>query len=129
MGIITNSGGTGVELADLFEERGLLVPALSPDLRAAIASVLPPHGSATNPIDITTQWERFAKMYARSVEALMESEEVDAVVPVLLQRSALMPTVTDAIIAVHEQGGSEAHGRPFMSAGWHRGQLTLTANG
>src|SRR5207302_5888639 len=74
IGIITNSGGTGVEPADLFEERGLLVPALSSDLQTTIAGVLPPHGSAVNPIDVTTQWEHFPKMYARSAEALMESD-------------------------------------------------------
>jgi acyl-CoA synthetase (NDP forming) len=113
VGIITNSGGTGVELADLFEERGLLVPALSPDLQRAIASVLPPHGSAVNPIDVTTQWEHFAKMYARSVEALMESEEVDAVVPVLLQRSALMPEVTDALVAASKQARERGSLKPI----------------
>jgi acyl-CoA synthetase (NDP forming) len=113
VGIITNSGGTGVELADLFEERGLIVPALSSDLQATIASVLPPHGSAVNPIDVTTQWEHFAKMYARSVEALMESEEVDAVVPVLLQRSALMPEVTDALIAASKQAGERGSLKPI----------------
>lgn len=113
IGIITNSGGTGVELADLFEERGLTVPALSPDLQATIASVLPPHGSALNPIDVTTQWEHFAKMYARSTEALMESEEVDAVVPVLLQRSALMPEVTDTLIAAAKQARERGSVKPI----------------
>jgi acyl-CoA synthetase (NDP forming) len=113
VGIITNSGGTGVELADLLEERGLLVPALSPRMQAVIASVLPPHGSAVNPIDVTTQWEHFAKMYARSVEALMESEEVDAVVPVLLQRSALTPEVTDALIAASKQAGERGSLKPI----------------
>jgi acyl-CoA synthetase (NDP forming) len=113
VGIITNSGGTGVELADLFEERGLTVPALSPELQATIASMLPPQGSAVNPIDVTTQWECFAKMYASSAEALMESEEVDAVVPVLLQRSALMPEVTDALIAVHEQARQRGSLKPI----------------
>jgi acetyltransferase len=103
IGIITNSGGTGVELTDLLEERGLEVPALSPRLQAAIASVLPPHGSAANPIDVTTDWERFGKMYACSVDALLESDEVDAVVPVLLQRSALMPEVSDALITAAER--------------------------
>jgi acetyltransferase len=110
--IITNSGGTGVELADLFEERGLLVPVLSPQLQAAIASALPPHGSALNPIDVTTQWEHFSKMYARSVELLMASEEVDAVVPVLLQRSALMPEVTEAIIAMSERARQQGSRKP-----------------
>jgi acyl-CoA synthetase (NDP forming) len=113
VGIITNSGGTGVELADLLEERGLLVPALSPRLQALIASVLPPYGSAANPIDVTTQWEHFGKMYARSVELLMESEEVDAVVPVLLQRSALMPEVTEAIIAVSERARQQGSCKPI----------------
>ncbi|HXW72715.1 MAG TPA: acetate--CoA ligase family protein [Methylocella sp.] len=103
VGIITNSGGTGVELTDLFEERGLIVPALSPELQATIASVIPPHGSAVNPIDVTTQWEHFSKMYAWSTEALMESEEVDAAVAVLLQRSALMPEVADALIAASKK--------------------------
>ena len=39
IGIITNSGGTGVELTDLLEAKGLAVPALSPELQAAIGSV------------------------------------------------------------------------------------------
>ncbi|MGO9238261.1 MAG: acetate--CoA ligase family protein [Methylocella sp.] len=99
VGIITNSGGTGVELTDLLEAKGLAVPALSPGLQGAIASYLPPHGSAVNPIDVTTDWGRFAVMYEAAIDTLMNSEEVDAVVAILLQRSALMPEVADAIIA------------------------------
>jgi acyl-CoA synthetase (NDP forming) len=102
IGIITNSGGTGVELTDLLETKGLAVPALSPQLQAKIAGVLPPQGSAVNPIDVTTDWGRFAAMYGFAVEALLDSEEVDAVVPVLLHRSALMPEVSDAVIAASE---------------------------
>jgi acyl-CoA synthetase (NDP forming) len=97
--IISNSGGTGVELADLCEASGLEVPALSSGLREAIASHLPTHGSAANPIDVTTAWQRFPEMYGQSVRALMASDEVDAVVPVLLQRSALDEGVIDAVIA------------------------------
>jgi len=48
---------------------------------------------------VTTDWGRFAVMYEAAIDALMNSEEVDAVVPILLQRSALMPEVADAIIA------------------------------
>ena len=103
IGVITNSGGTGVELTDLLESKGLAVPVLSPTLQAAIAAALPPHGSAVNPIDVTTEWSRFAAMYEASVDALMNSDEIDAVVPVLLQRSALMPEVADAIIAATER--------------------------
>jgi acetyltransferase len=113
IGIITNSGGAGVELADLLESKGLAVPALSPGLQAAIASQLPPQGSAVNPIDVTTDWQRFAAMYEFTVEALMNSGEVDAVVPILLQRSALMPEVSDAIIAANERARESGSLKPI----------------
>ncbi len=96
--IITNSGGTGVELADLLEAEGLAVPALSAPLREAIARHLPAHGAAGNPVDVTTDWKRFATMYRESLRALLASDEVDAVLPVLLQRSALDEGVVDAVI-------------------------------
>lgn len=62
--IITNSGGTGVELADLMEARGLEVPPLSQPLRTAIGKEIPAYGSAVNPIDVTTDWQRFRKCTA-----------------------------------------------------------------
>jgi acetyltransferase len=113
IGIITNSGGTGVELTDLLESRGLAVPALSPGLQAMIASQLPPQGSAINPIDVTTDWQRFAAMYGFTVETLMASDEVDAVVPILLQRSALMPEVSDAIIAAIDRARKRGSLKPI----------------
>lgn len=106
--IITNSGGTGVELADLLEAEGLEVPALSTELRADIAWHLPSHGSAANPVDVTTQWHRFPEMYGESLRALLASDEIDAVIPVLLQRSALDQRVADAVIA--ESRAALAHG-------------------
>lgn len=96
--IISNSGGTGVELADLLEAQGLEVPALSPPLQQRIAAHLPAHGSAANPVDVTTDWKRFATMYRESLRALLASDEIDAVVPVLLQRSALDEGVVTAVI-------------------------------
>ena len=96
--IISNSGGTGVELADLLEAQGLEVPALSASLQQRIAAHLPAHGSAVNPVDVTTDWKRFATMYRESLRALLASDEIDAVVPVLLQRSALDEGVVAAVI-------------------------------
>ena len=97
--VITNSGGTGVEVADLMEARGLRVPRLSEALQSAICPALPAYGSAANPIDVTTEWRRFPEMYGESLKSLLDSDEVDAVVPALLQRSALMAEVTDRVIA------------------------------
>lgn len=110
--IISNSGGTGVELADLCEAAGLEVPMLSAGLRNAIACHLPAHGSAANPIDVTTAWQRFPAMYGESLRALLASDEIDAVVPVLLQRSALDEGVVEAVIAQSQAAKAVGSGKP-----------------
>ena len=89
VGIVTNSGGTGVELADLLGAEGASVPELSAALRAELAAVLPAHASAGNPVDLTPVWSRYAELYPWLVDRLARSGEVDVVVPVLLQRAAL----------------------------------------
>jgi len=106
--IISNSGGTGVELADLLEAQGLEVPALSASLQQRIAAHLPAHGSAANPVDVTTDWKRFATMYRESLRALLASDEIDAVVPVLLQRSALDEGVVAAVIEESAEASTAA---------------------
>lgn len=86
--IITNSGGTGVELADLLSDEQLDVPELSAELQNQLRAVLPPLASPRNPVDLTPVWTRFAELYPLVLDRIARSGEVDAVVPVLLQRSA-----------------------------------------
>ena len=86
--IITNSGGTGVELADLLADEGVQVPELSPALQDELRAVLPQFASPRNPVDITPVWNRFVELYPLLVDRLARSGEVDAIVPVLLHRSA-----------------------------------------
>jgi acetyltransferase len=107
IGIITNSGGTGVELTDLLVDEGLTVPELSASLAAGLSAVLPPLGSARNPVDITTVWSRFTELYPAMVDRLARSGEVDVVIPVLLQRSAdkaVAGAVADAVAALRADG-------------------------
>ncbi|MCX6463187.1 MAG: acetate--CoA ligase family protein [Pseudonocardiales bacterium] len=87
--IISNSGGVGVELTDLLADEGLTVPELSPGLQERIRAMLPPFASPVNPVDVTPVWSRFAELYPALTDLLARSGEVDAVVPVLLQRAAL----------------------------------------
>ncbi len=101
--IITNSGGTGVELADLLGDAGLTVPELSPALQQRIRALLPPYASPANPVDITPAWSLFATVYPALIELLARSGEVDAVVPVLLQRSATDPATVDGVRAAVER--------------------------
>jgi acyl-CoA synthetase (NDP forming) len=87
--IVTNSGGTGVELADLLADEGVEVPELSAGLQAHLAERLPPYASARNPVDITPVWSRFAELYPWVLDTLARSGEIDVVIPVLLQRAAM----------------------------------------
>ncbi|HVH23245.1 MAG TPA: acetate--CoA ligase family protein, partial [Pseudonocardia sp.] len=101
--IITNSGGTGVELADLLADEGLTVPALSSALQARIRDMLPAYASPVNPVDVTPIWSRFAELYPALTDILARSGEVDAVIPVLLQRAAMDEATGAGLIdTVHE---------------------------
>lgn len=97
VGIITNSGGTGVELADLCEENGLVVPELSKPLRSRIGALMPEYASARNPIDMTPIWPKFVELYSKITQMLYQSDEVDIIIPIVLQRAALMPEVCTAL--------------------------------
>ena len=94
--VVTNSGGTGVELADLLADEGLEVPELSPALQKELRALLPDYGSAVNPVDMTPVWSLFSTVYPAATELLARSGEIDVVVPVLLQRSA-SPEVAVAV--------------------------------
>jgi acyl-CoA synthetase (NDP forming) len=94
--VVTNSGGTGVELADLLADEGLEVPELSPGLQGELRALLPGYGSPRNPVDMTPTWSLFTRLYPATIEMLARSGEIDVVVPVLLQRSA-SPEVAAAV--------------------------------
>lgn len=107
--IITNSGGTGVELTDLLADEGLTVPELSPALQAELRPLLPPFASAVNPVDITPVWRLFAELYPMLVDWLARSGEVDAVIAVLLQRAAdraVAVGVRDAVARLRSTGAT-----------------------
>lgn len=100
--IITNSGGTGVELVDLLADEGVDVPELSEDLQSLIAQRLPAFASAANPVDMTPIWPRFAELYPWLIDTLARSGEVDLVIPVLLQRAAMDENNLARILATVE---------------------------
>jgi acyl-CoA synthetase (NDP forming) len=109
VGIITNSGGTGVELADLLVDEGLTVPELSQPLQDALRGLLPEYASPRNPVDMTPVWPRFPELYAVLIDRLARSGEVDVVVPILLQRAAsdaVAVAVRDAVLSLRAAGNT-----------------------
>lgn len=97
LGIITASGGLGVELADLAEEEGLSVPELEPQIKARIAKLIPDFASAENPVDTTPIWGKFAEVIPQVMDALQESERIDVVVPIIVLRATRMTEALEAI--------------------------------
>jgi acetate---CoA ligase (ADP-forming) len=107
LGIVTNSGGTGVELADLLADEGLAVPELTAALQDELRPLLPPFASPRNPVDITPVWSAFPELYPLLVDRLARSGEVDAVVPVLHHRAtgeAVARGVRDAVAGLRADG-------------------------
>jgi acyl-CoA synthetase (NDP forming) len=100
--IVTNSGGTAVELTDFCAGKGLSVPELSSNLQEKLKSLMPAYATVKNPVDMTTIWPRFVEVYPKCIESFYESPEIDIVIPILLHRSAMMREVSAAVRdAVH----------------------------
>ncbi len=95
--IVTNSGGTAVELTDFCAEKGLQVPELSRDLQERLKPLLPSYATVKNPVDITTIWPRFVEVYPQCIEAFYESREIGIILPIMLHRSAMMREVSEAV--------------------------------
>ncbi|MBC7778542.1 MAG: CoA-binding protein, partial [Proteobacteria bacterium] len=56
IGLVTQSGGAGVLIADRAEELGLSLPTLSDETQQKLKAVLPAFGSGANPVDVTAQF-------------------------------------------------------------------------
>jgi acyl-CoA synthetase (NDP forming) len=76
--IITGSGGSAVWMADILSEHGLELPVLEEDIQRRIMELLPPYGSAQNPVDATAQ--AIGEIgYAPMVELVAQSERIDTI--------------------------------------------------
>lgn len=131
--VVTNSGGTGVELADLLADEGLVLPELSAPLQEQLRAIMPGYASARNPVDMTPAWHLFPTVYPGAIEMMARSGEVDVVVPVLLQRSAsreVAAAVRDAVLRLRRDAvpvpvyvcwvasrANEAHAHVLRDAG------------
>lgn len=99
VGIVTNSGGPGVLCADSCAAEGLHVPELSRHTRSTLATFLPRTAALRNPVDLIG----FASevQHARTVETILTSDEVDALIIVHVSVS---PEDNDPVAAGITQG-------------------------
>ncbi|MCG8543185.1 MAG: acetate--CoA ligase family protein [Alphaproteobacteria bacterium] len=90
VGIVTQSGGAGVLMADRAEELGLSVPLLADDTQVALRDAMPPFGAPGNPVDITGQFLAEPGLLRDSVEIMLGDPQVDiAVIWIQLMEQAV----------------------------------------
>jgi acyl-CoA synthetase (NDP forming) len=77
--VIGDGGGYGAIASDLLGGRGIELPVLSPETQAALRDVLPATASTANPVDLAGAGEQDVFSFARSTRALLEADDVDAV--------------------------------------------------
>ncbi|MBT6884078.1 MAG: acetate--CoA ligase family protein [Rhodospirillaceae bacterium] len=107
--LITQSGGSGVMMADRAEEIGLNVPELKGTTREKLADVIPEFGALGNPIDVTGQFLADPKILSDSVRIVLDDPDVHIAV-VWLQ---LMHGYADMLIDVFREL-RESVDKPFI---------------
>lgn len=76
VGIVTQSGGAGVLMADRAEEMGLVVSELSSQTREQLAAVIPSFGTTGNPVDVTGQFVSDPNLLLESMRIMMSDPQV-----------------------------------------------------
>jgi acyl-CoA synthetase (NDP forming) len=109
LGVITQSGGAGVLIADRAEELGLRVPVLHESTQNALKATIPGFGSCGNPVDVTGQFVADPTLLRESVKIVM----ADPAVHVGIIWLQLMDAYVDALIAIFEEIKAQVS-KPFV---------------
>lgn len=109
VGIITNAGGPGILCADACESGELVIPELSAETKAKLAVFLPAAASLGNPVDMIASAS--PEHYRRTIETLLESTDVDAVIVICIPVGFASPTgfsraIHEAVLAERDRGAT-----------------------
>jgi acyl-CoA synthetase (NDP forming) len=80
---LSASGGNAVLLADLGAQLGIQWPQYRLETQKALETILPKHGQANNPTDVTSAVIGEEDSYRRVIETIASDPNVDVVVPLL----------------------------------------------
>ncbi|MBV1864044.1 MAG: CoA-binding protein [Rhodobacteraceae bacterium] len=83
VGIISVTGGLGVEMTDLAEVDGFEVPVLAPETQAALSEYVPYYGSVTNPVDLTGVVLANPSYVGRCLEAVVRDPGIDIAIAII----------------------------------------------
>ena len=127
--IITMGGSWGVALTDQLEQRGLVVPELSPALQERFREMgLPLRASTRNPVDIgaAASMALSTDVASNMAEAILNSDEVDGLILHGFGRLALSKDQSEGTGLIREV---EKHVmRKFAKLSGHRNKPVLVAS-
>ncbi|MGR3551989.1 acetate--CoA ligase family protein [Pseudooceanicola sp.] len=83
VGIISVTGGLGVEMTDLAESAGFEVPVLAQTTQTALSQYVPFYGSVTNPVDLTGVVLANPTYVGRCLEAVAADPGVDIAIAIV----------------------------------------------
>jgi acyl-CoA synthetase (NDP forming) len=77
--ILTDGGGHGAVAADALTVAGLQIPVLTGKVTSQLEAALSSQATVTNPVDLAGAGEQDVASYARGVQVLLASDQVDGV--------------------------------------------------
>lgn len=83
LAVVTASGGAGILMADHAEDHGLKLPELSGTTREELLKIIPPFGSAMNPVDVTGQVLQDTTLFRRAMHILLADPSIQMVTVML----------------------------------------------
>ncbi|WP_165820877.1 acetate--CoA ligase family protein [Pueribacillus theae] len=123
---ISNSGAAGIAMADYSEELGLELVTLSKETEEKIKQVIPPYGSAMNPVDITAQALKEQHIFIDTLKIVIDDPGIDAIIvqttfggelgKKICEKIAEIDKTTDKPIIVTVTGSKEitGHGKAYL---------------
>ncbi len=101
IGLVTISGGVGVQMADAASELGLDVAAMPEAAQAKLKEILP-YAATRNPVDITAQAFNDLSLVSRNLELMLEEGGYDVIVAFFTMVAASPYIVDDLLAALGE---------------------------
>jgi len=103
IGLLTQSGGAGVLMADRAQEVGLSVPVLQPETQAALQKVIPGFGAVGNPVDVTGQFVADPNLLLESVKLMLADPNVDVGIVWFQLMEAHVEKLVKVLVEIRDQ--------------------------
>ena len=110
--IVTNGGGAGVMTSDYVVLHGMRLAEISEETKKKLKEKLPPAASVHNPIDVLG--DAPVERYAVALEAMIEEENVDAIILISLMQSPAVEFERFYEMVIEKAKEANARGKPLV---------------